>query len=256
MQPYFFPYLPHFALIANCDQWVVFDVVQYKPRSWMNRNRVLHPTGEAPLWITIPLSRSSQNMTISEARVANMSEAQFTVLGKLSHYSRHAPYFHAVTRLVNDTFNNAASDSLADLNIAGLECVCRYLGVPFAWSKASSIIEDSFHPQHPGHWAVYISKLMGATSHLNPRGGAGLFNSTEFATQHISLESLELPPFAYRTTPYEYQANLSVLDVLMWNPPETVSTFLCHPLITHAASTTDPRTPSPPPSPEMKGSLH
>jgi hypothetical protein len=29
MQPYFFPYLGHFALIAAVDEWVVFDVTQY-----------------------------------------------------------------------------------------------------------------------------------------------------------------------------------------------------------------------------------
>ena len=44
MQPYFFPYLGHFALIANVDAWIVFDVTQYTPRTWINRNRVLHPS--------------------------------------------------------------------------------------------------------------------------------------------------------------------------------------------------------------------
>lgn len=45
MQPYFFPYLGHFSLIAASDAWIVFDVRQYTPRTWMNRNRILHPTG-------------------------------------------------------------------------------------------------------------------------------------------------------------------------------------------------------------------
>ncbi len=51
MQPYFFPYLGHFGLIAACDRWVVFDTCQYTPRSWMNRNRVLHPA-EGWTWAT------------------------------------------------------------------------------------------------------------------------------------------------------------------------------------------------------------
>jgi hypothetical protein len=43
MQPYFFPYLGHFALISQCEKWVVFDITQFTPKSWMSRNRVLHP---------------------------------------------------------------------------------------------------------------------------------------------------------------------------------------------------------------------
>jgi hypothetical protein len=42
MQPYFFPYLGHFGLIAAVDQWIVFDVTQYTPKTW-NRNPSLHP---------------------------------------------------------------------------------------------------------------------------------------------------------------------------------------------------------------------
>ena len=38
MQPYFFPHLPHFALIDQTDRWVVLDVTQYTPQTWMNRN--------------------------------------------------------------------------------------------------------------------------------------------------------------------------------------------------------------------------
>ena len=58
MQPYFFPYLGHFALIANVDAWIVFDVTQYTPKTWINRNRVLHPTSGAN-WVSVALKNSS-----------------------------------------------------------------------------------------------------------------------------------------------------------------------------------------------------
>ena len=43
MQPYLFPYIGYWQLIANSDQFIFFDVVQYNKRSWMNRNRIIHP---------------------------------------------------------------------------------------------------------------------------------------------------------------------------------------------------------------------
>ena len=44
MQPYFFPYLGYYQLMMAVERWIVFDIVKYADRSWMNRNRVLHPT--------------------------------------------------------------------------------------------------------------------------------------------------------------------------------------------------------------------
>ena len=43
MQPYFYPYIGYFALIAQCDEWEVFDISQFTRRSWMTRNRILNP---------------------------------------------------------------------------------------------------------------------------------------------------------------------------------------------------------------------
>ena len=42
MQPYFFPYLGYFSLIAASDQFIVFDVVQYIRHGWINRNRIIY----------------------------------------------------------------------------------------------------------------------------------------------------------------------------------------------------------------------
>ncbi|HAQ27933.1 MAG TPA: hypothetical protein DCQ80_18530, partial [Pseudomonas sp.] len=41
MQPYLFPYLGYFQLIAHSDAFVLGDDLQYVKASWINRNRVL-----------------------------------------------------------------------------------------------------------------------------------------------------------------------------------------------------------------------
>ena len=41
MQPYFFPYLGHFSLIAAVDEWIVFDVTQYTPNLLKHSQNVL-----------------------------------------------------------------------------------------------------------------------------------------------------------------------------------------------------------------------
>ena len=82
MQPYFFPYLGHFSLIASVDRWYVFDITQYTPRTWMNRNRILHPHDGAQ-YVTVPLSNSSNSIKTSEARILDLSAARQSIVGKL-----------------------------------------------------------------------------------------------------------------------------------------------------------------------------
>jgi hypothetical protein len=41
VRPYFFPYLGHLAPIFAVDQWIVFHVTQYTPKTGMNRNPIL-----------------------------------------------------------------------------------------------------------------------------------------------------------------------------------------------------------------------
>src|SRR5204862_8039179 len=41
MQPYFFPYIGYFELIAAINIFVLHDDVQYITGGWVNRNRIL-----------------------------------------------------------------------------------------------------------------------------------------------------------------------------------------------------------------------
>ena len=38
MQPYFFPYIGYWQLINEVDHFVIFDDVNYRNRSFINRN--------------------------------------------------------------------------------------------------------------------------------------------------------------------------------------------------------------------------
>ncbi|PTR09614.1 WbqC-like protein [Nitrosospira sp. Nsp5] len=222
MQPYFFPYLGHFSLIAAVDEWIVFDITQYTPRTWMNRNRILHPsTGWQ--YITVPLSNSSISIKTSEARVLNLSEAKTCIIGKLSHYKKKAPYFEAVNAIVHEVFDTATDDSLVQLNVGGLNAVCCYLGIPFNYRICSDLNLSLPENLRPGEWAPEICSMLGATSYVNPASGQNIFDPTDFARRDISLHLAQSPQFVYNTAPYPYEPNLSILDVLMWSSPTVVA---------------------------------
>jgi hypothetical protein len=222
MQPYFFPYSGHFALIANVDEWVVFDITQYTPKSWISRNRVLHPS-QGTNWVNVPLSNSSISIKIHEARVLDLAAAKRTTLGKLSHYRRNAPFSRQVEEIVETAFASAGNrNSLVDLNVAGLDAVCAYLGVPFRRRMCSELNLPLPNNLGAGDWAPTIAGLLGAKTYVNPYGGHELFDRKTFEKHGVVLEFLKASDFVYGTKDREFIPNLSILDALMWNSPDAV----------------------------------
>lgn len=222
MQPYFFPYLGHFALIAAVDEWIVFDVTQYTPKSWMSRNRILHPASGWQ-YVTVPLANSSISIKTCEARVLSLAEAKSNILGKLSHYKKRAPHYKAVTAIVEEVFAAATDDSLVHLNVQGLAAVCRYLGIPFSYRICSDLNLSFPEVMRPGDWALEICSMLGAKSYLNPASGREIFDLHEFARRGVALKFAQPITFDYATSPYGFEPNLSILDVLMWNAPAVVA---------------------------------
>ena len=219
MQPYFFPHLGHFSLIAACDEWIVFDVSQYTKRSWMSRNRVLHPVSGWQ-WASVPLAGASIHMRTDAARLLDPASACRRLLGQLSHY-RHAPHYRAVVALVTEVFSGT-STSLVELNVRGLSAVCRLIGLPFRCRVASALRLDLPPDPGPGGWAPAICAALEATSYVNPAGGRALFDPEDFVHRGIDLHFLQAAPFRYATGPYGFEPGLSILDVLMWNEPEVI----------------------------------
>jgi len=221
MQPYFFPYLGHFALIAQVDKWLVFDITQYTPKTWMNRNRILHPSGGAQ-YLTIALSNSSISIKTHEARVLDMAASRQSVLGKLTHYKRFAPYYSKVKELVEEVFDRTESESLVDLNVNGLKVVTNYLGLNFDCQLCSRLNFEVPEKISPGGWAPRISRLMGAKDYINPISGRHIFSPEDFKINNVNLCFLDFDVFEYKVGGVSFEPNLSIIDVLMWNTSDQV----------------------------------
>jgi hypothetical protein len=227
MQPYFFPYFGHFQLIAQTDFWIVFDVVQYNPKTWMSRNRILHPT-QAWQYINVPVAKQPHGTPIHAIRVQDRAQAEARLLGQLEHYRKHAPHFNQVKEIVRSAFA-IGSDRLVDLNVSGLKAVCAYLDLKFDCELCSQRAFNLDTVQHAGQWALEIAKQLGASEYVNPPGGQSIFKQGEWDAASIRLTFPPLRPFVYDCAPYEFVENLSILDVLMWNDAATVSRSLREP---------------------------
>ena len=73
-----------------------------------------------------------------------------------------------------------------------------------------------------GSWAPFIAESVNATGYLNPISGAPLFDISEFKKRNLKLKFLRTKPVNYSQGNYEKHMNLSILDTLMWLPPDEI----------------------------------
>jgi len=226
MQPYFFPHVAHFALIDHVDRWVIMDVTQYTPKTWMNRNRVLHPS-EGFMYVTAPVQGGSLHKRTREIVLHDPEAALRSITGKLQHYRRVAPHFWQVVGLVERAFSERSDNSLVALNAAALRVTCEYLSIDFNFAICSELGLDLSGIEHAGQWSLRISQQLGVTEYLGPVRGAALYRPAEFEAAGVRLRLLDLAPMTYRVAaPFTFIPSLSVLDVLMWNDPKDVTAYI------------------------------
>lgn len=229
MQPYPFPYLGYYELIARTDRWIVFDVVQYNRRSWMNRNRILHPT-QGWQYFSLPVAHAPHGTPIRDIVLLDAPEAERRLLAQLDHYRGRAPHFERVRDLVRDAFARTRTGLLVDFNVNSLAATCERLGLRFADERCSRLGLPLDEVDHAGQWALRIAQALGADAYLNPPGGRALFREDEWRDAGIELEFTTPTGFAYDCRPYAFEPALSILDVLMWCRPEAVAAELRRPV--------------------------
>lgn len=224
MQPYFFPYLGYFSLIKGTDQFILFDSVQFIRHGWIERNRVLKPS-EGWQYLGVPLEKKGLTTSIMETRIRNDEDWRGKIVRQLEHYKKRSPFYNETISVVNSALD-IDTDSIVLLNAHIMRKICGYLGMPLnlgIYSEMKLVIEDV---AGPGDWARNISKALGANEYWNPIGGTEIFDRTSFTDAGIALRFLKhnLKPYSQRREIFE--PGLSMIDVMMFNSPATISQML------------------------------
>ncbi|PHX52157.1 hypothetical protein AO354_20475, partial [Pseudomonas syringae pv. syringae] len=159
------------------------------------------------------------------ATIIDLACAHRRIKNQLEHYRSQAPYFRETLQVVEQTFGTPATH-LCELNTRALKVVCEYLGMSFNWESCAAMNLDLPPIEHAGQWALEISTVLGARQYINATGGREIFIPGEWQERGIELRFLEPASFSYSTGPMNFVENLSIIDVLMWNAPETVLAYL------------------------------
>lgn len=193
MQPYIFPYIGYFQLIAAVDCFVIHDDAQWIKGGWINRNRIL--VHGQPHYITLPLQKNSSFTNINQRHFsADIEARKKKLLRQIEGAYRKAPYFDAVLCLVSRCFAYKEENVLRFVVNSLCEC-CDHLRIEKRFVLSSQIAKRNELKAEAR--VLDINRVMGASHYINPIGGTGLYEKERFASMGVRLSFMRT-----RNVPY------------------------------------------------------
>ncbi|MGC3029409.1 WbqC family protein [Burkholderia sp. DN3021] len=221
MQPYFFPYVGYFQLMASVDTFVVFDDVSFINRGWINRNRI--NVNGAPHMITMPLRQASQNRLICDIEVADDAAWRPRILRTIHQSYARSPHFARVFPVVERILMHDAPN-LADFLLHGLITLRDHLRLD------TNIVATSRRYANADLKAqariIDIGRQEHADIYVNPVGGQELYDPHTFAAAGLQLKFLTPGLAPYTPVRGTFVPALSIIDVLMCNDDASIDQLL------------------------------
>ena len=222
-QPYLFPYIGYWQLIAAADRFVLLDDVNYIKKGFINRNRILY--GNSDHQFTISLDHPSQNNLIMDSKLSADPESRMNFLRLVQDAYRHAPYYDAVYPLIERVMTNNELD-LTEFIFYSIRETAAYLGVKTEFTKSSLVEKDpTLRAQDR---IIAICKKLGADTYINPAGGRELYDQETFAANSLQLYFIDMKQdmVRYKQFAEPFIENLSIIDVMMFNSVEEIGELL------------------------------
>lgn len=218
-QPYFFPYIGYWQLIRASDVFVVADDYNYIKNGWINRNRIL--INGQPSYFKLDVHHASQNRLISEHLLTRREQEQR--LRQLQCAYGKAPFFRQTMELVRQVYDSP-SDNLADFLTDSIRTVCGFLDIQTEILRTSDLENNCMKKRE---YRIYdMCSRLGADTYYNAIGGRKLYDYDAFREHGLDLAFLKSAPICYRQFGGDFVPNLSILDVLMFNPVDEVQDML------------------------------
>jgi hypothetical protein len=220
MQPYFMPYIGYWQLLAAVDAFVVYDNIQYTKKGWINRNRFLQNGTDSRF--TVSVKKDSEYVDVVKRVVADNFDRD-KLLNQLEASYRRAPYFKIVFPVIISIIMGGQRN-LFDYIHHSIRVTAEFLRIKTPIIISSTIACD--HSLRSESRVIAICKALGATTYINPIGGQALYSPATFTMHGIALNFLKTRPICYPQYAAPFVANLSIIDVMMFNSTESIRVLL------------------------------
>ena len=182
MQPYLFPYLDYFRLIANSDVHVVLDDVSFRKKGFINRNSVFNNNVRKAFNIII--KDISQNRKINEHKALSDNKD----LRRLVKRSTKNNY-PELSQKLDQQFENIDGALVSELLTQFNRHILTEFSINTPLFKSSEL--NICQGMRGKDRIKAIVKYFGATQYLNLPGGRLLYNEENFEKDGLQLKFLK-----------------------------------------------------------------
>lgn len=182
MQPYFFPYIGYYQLLAQVDKFVIYDDIQFTKKGWINRNYLNSPSG--PWLFSIPVTDISAIEIIGKKKIA----AEFDrskLIGRIEQNYKRLATPEKLARLKSIIDFN--SENLFEYIIFSLKEMSKEIEVDPEKIIPSSSLGD-FSNYKGQERVIKICNSLNADVYINPMGGKTLYSKNAFEDNGIILQ--------------------------------------------------------------------
>jgi hypothetical protein len=223
IQSCYVPWKGFFDLIGRCDQYVIFDSVQYVKRHWHNRNRI--KTATSVQWLTIPVKTTARRgQAIDEVQIEKpWAEKHWRTL-ELTY--RRAPFFAQIAPIVRGLYERADGEKrLTEVNEIFLRGIADLLGL------TTRIARDTSYPCQGAKTErlLAIARDIGADCYLSGPSAKSYLEEPLFAAAGITVEWMSYQGYPeYPQLHGNFEHAVSVLDLLFNVGPADARSY-CRP---------------------------
>lgn len=226
MQPYIFPYIGYFHLLASADKFIVYDDVSYIKQGWINRNNIL--VNGQKYTFTIPLKNSSSFKLINDTYIDESKYERWlgSFYKTVEQSYKKSPFFYEAISVVSEVFSapNAMSEPVSVMATRSITAIARYLSLPTIIQETSSIYQNADLKSQERVIDICLQER--ATDYINPIGGNSLYRKEDFKERGIDLFFIKSLNSEYNQNSQSFVPWLSIIDVLMFNEREVIHSLL------------------------------
>ncbi len=225
MQPYLFPYIGYFQLIQAVDKFVVYDDVAFIKQGWINRNQIL--LNKNKHMFHIPLDGASSFRRINEIYVSyNPLNWETKFFKTLNQAYRKAPFYDKILPLIESVILKQQGVPISEVALKSISKISEYIQLKTQIIESSSVYNN--HELNGEDRIKDICKRENAKIYINAIGGKKLYDKADFATIGVNLFFLEGELKPYKQFKNDPIPGLSIIDTLMFCPPEEIKNILTH----------------------------
>lgn len=210
MQPYIFPYIGYYQLIASVDKFIIYDDVNYINKGWIDRNRII--VNSKPHLFKIPLRKKSQNLKICQLELTPTHKKWHDKFMKtlVQNYSK-SDYFEEANTFISRLLDNN-TNNFSEFLFNSIHEVSNKLDIKANFFSSRKYDNQDISGQNR---ILDICIKEGATEYINLPGGQGLYSKELFNKKGIKLSFLNIKEFRYKQNTDKFVPSLSIIDLLM-----------------------------------------